>query len=61
MFKRIPSSNNVPVVIKLEKAEKKDQGLALSPIALATSAMAGLVLGAVVSNMFEDRDEKDKK
>jgi len=62
MFKGIPSSNNVPVVVKPEKAEKKDQGFALSPTTMATTAIAtGLIFGAVFFNMFDEKDEKAKK
>ena len=62
MFKRIPSSHNVPFFIKPSEAKKQDQGFSLSPTTMATTVFAtGLIVGAVVLNLFEENEEKDKK
>jgi hypothetical protein len=60
-FQRILRSNNVPVFVR-KAPTQTDKGISLIPIAMATTAIAGMILGATaVSNMFEEKDEKDKK
>ncbi len=63
MFKRISSSSdNVPVFIKKdEKATPQAKGIDLETTVIATGALVtGFILGAIVTNISEDKDKKDK-